>query len=158
MPPATHLAANALLPGSGLIARGHLGIGLGLLAAAGVAACAVALGLAGIPGFEGTGALRALGAYLALGVAAVLGALALERGASIDPAAVRAAHDEAAAAFLRGENPLALAAARRVARLAPQEPGAWGLVALMARAANQPDLAASAERRARELERRAASV
>jgi hypothetical protein len=155
--PAGAIVADALLPGSGLLARGRLGVGVALIAAGALAASALALGLAGVPGFDG-GLVRAAAAYLALGAAAALGGWSLDRGSRIDPTAVRAAHDEAAAAFLRGENPAALAAARRVARLAPQEPGAWDLLALVARAAGDPGTADRAERRARALERRAATV
>lgn len=154
MPGAAPYVANTLLPGSALIARGQLGIGLALLVVAFLALCLAGLALAGVPGFDAAFVARDAGAYLALGLAADLGLWALTRGRRIDPAVVRGIHREAATAYLRNDLPTAMAAATRLTRVAPQEPGAWDLLALMAKAAGQAGVAAKATHRARAIERR----
>jgi hypothetical protein len=66
----------------------------------------------------------------------------------LDPALVRDLHRTAATAYLRGELPAALAAARKLAGAAPAEPGAWQLLALVHDAAGDAAAATQARRRA----------
>jgi hypothetical protein len=145
--------ANALLPGSGLVARGRAGVGLALLTAA--LACASLAALALLDAASGLSLVEALAAYVGLALVAELGLAAFERRARLDPGAVRATHRRASSAYLRGEREPALAAARQLTRLAPEEPGSWALLALAARADGREGEAARAERRAAALERHA---
>ncbi len=152
-PSAVNYVANALLPGAALVARGQLAVGLGLLVAALLALCLVALGFAGVPGFDTACIARDALAYAALALAADLGLWALARQPRIDAVAVRGVHREAATAYLRNDLPAAVAAATRLTRIAPGEPGAWDLLALMAKADGKAAIAAKAARHARAIER-----
>ncbi len=145
---------NLLVPGAGLLVAGRVAIGAALLlpailvaAVAGLAAGVLARPLA-VPVLLGC-----LSAWLVL--AAVAGGIWWwwARRCAIDPVHVRALHREAAGAWLRGDGS-ALAAARRLADAAPEEPGAWRLLALIARDQGDVRTGRAAERRAAAIEAR----
>ncbi|GDY13090.1 hypothetical protein LBMAG53_19680 [Planctomycetota bacterium] len=66
----------------------------------------------------------------------------------IDPKLVRTLHAEAARAYLRNEWPAALAAAQQLTVAAPEESGAWTLLAMICKASGDAVGAARAEQRA----------
>jgi hypothetical protein len=153
MPPAARRVLNVLLPGCGLVLRGRLTAGMPLLVAAlALATLALIALLAPLPGFDAGFALWALAGYLGFGAVAAAALWAWERGAQLDPAAVRAIHHRLASAYLRGDHPAARAAADELVRAAAREPGAWSLLALTAGAAGDAATAARARRRAQSLE------
>ena len=90
------------------------------------------------------------------GIGIVCAALALaaalarwdRRRRRIDPRQIRALHGEAARAYLRSEWPAALAAAQQLTVAAPEEPGAWTLLAMICKASGDAVGAARAEQRA----------
>jgi hypothetical protein len=150
-------AANLLLPGSGLVVHGRPWLGSLLLAAAACTWCLAALAQIGIPGYDG-GMLRGVVAYGLLAALAELMLSISRRRPSIDSAALREGHRQTCAAYLRGELPAALHAARSLTRLAADEPGSWRLLALVAGAQDHQAAhlaeARRAQARARSLEDR----
>ena len=145
---------NLLVPGAGLVVAGRLTIGVVLLlptvlvvAVAGLAAGILVRPLA-VPVLFGC-----LAAWSILAVISGLVWWWWARRCRIDPVRVRLLHREAAGAWLRGEA-TALAAARRLAAAAPEEPGAWRLLALIARDQGEPATVRAAERRAAAIEAR----
>jgi hypothetical protein len=148
-------ALNTALPGAGLVLRARLGVGLALLLPA------LALLSVGVLGFG----LRDDPAALLEGAAALVAYLGCSLLAAIawwwdglhrpvDGAAVLALHHQAASAYLKDQLPAAEEAARRLTRLLPEEPGAWRLLELVARARGEAGVAAGAGQRARRLDNR----
>ncbi len=145
MPRGASLFVNALLPGSVLLFRGAPVTGTALLAGAVLALTAVALGpLVTLPGLR-PGGVAAYGMLACL--AAIAGHLNLRPPA--DAGTMRRLHATAAAAWLRNDHAVAMAASRELVRIATAEPGAWRLLGLIA---TDPMVAADARRRAERLE------
>ncbi len=145
---------NAALPGAGLVLRGDLLLGFAFALAAVV--CLAIAGLAaliGAPLLAAHTGMVALIAYLALALAAAFTLRLRWPTPRFDAAAVRARFDVVAHAYLNGRAAEALAEARVLARQAPQEAGAWRLVALTAEAAGDARSTAMARARADALER-----
>jgi hypothetical protein len=135
-------------PGAGLLLRGRLTLGLGLLIPALVLLTAVILsGLMATSAWGSQLRTWLLIGYALLALVAIACHLWLARARVIDPDQVRLLYRQAASAFLVDRPAEALAAAERLAAHAGGEPGAWRLVALVADAAGEPARAARARRR-----------
>jgi hypothetical protein len=144
------ILANSLVPGLALMTHGRLVGGLALLvpALAGLSLWVVVAGPAGQPSAWQAGLAGVL-IYLGCALAAALAWWRIAAHAPPDPAQVRALHRVVAAHYLRGEWPAALPAARRLARLAADEPGAWRMLELVAHGAGDARTARQAAARAR---------
>lgn len=143
---------NLLLPGSGLLVRGRLLPGLILLAPVPLlAALLLGAGIVAAPPVAAPIRLAVCSAWALLALLAALVWWWTARRTRFDPAAVRAAHRQACAAWLQGRPEQALTGAQELVRLAPEEAGAWGFLALVGESAGQPALAERARRRERRL-------
>jgi hypothetical protein len=149
----TLLMLNCLIPGSGLVLRRRLILGLSLLLPALALVSIAIIGL--IDRDRPTGQVQGAIALLAYLGCSVLGALAwwwCERVPRIDPARVHELYRAAAAAFLGDRLAEADQAARRLTRLLPHEAGSWRLLELVARARGSATQATAAGQRAKRLE------
>ena len=150
-------ALNLVLPGSGLVMRDRLLLGLPLLV---IAACAVvvliAAGLIATPGFATELRWGAVAVYLATAAAAGGLWFALERRRRWNDARVVELHRAAAAAYLTDDLATATTRARELVRASGGSAGAWELVAMTAEAAGHRQQAARARRHARQAAERAA--
>lgn len=130
------ILANTLLPGSGLVVVGRLISGLvGLLGALVAGAVWLMAPLVTTGVFTGKVRIWAMLCYAGLALLATAWLAFCQRPRRYDEQAVRQEFLKAATAHLRNEPGPALAAARRLVRLAPHLPGAWRLLEMMATAA-----------------------
>lgn len=148
-------ALNVALPGAGLLIDGQLAAGL-LLLVPSIIVLALTLGVLGL--FTTAAAVPIIGVF-----AAVYAVLALIAGGwwwrclrrrRYDPHQVRLLHREACAAWLQGRATEALAKARGLVAIAPEEPGAWRFLALVAGDAGDTTTARRAEARAQSIDER----
>lgn len=144
---------NTLIPGAGVMLR-HAGLWLMgplVVGVGGLSLVAVALAT---PGSHDTAMAGWLGlAAWAVAAAVATGAWAvLEQPSSRDLSAIQPLFREVAAAYLGGRLPQAEQAARRLARLAAGEPGAWRLLAMVLRAQGRTAAAGRLDRRAARLD------
>jgi len=140
---------NLALPGAGLLLRGRLTLGLGFLLPGlfmlsgwmlmHVAATSTALA---------NWRLALGGTYLLLAAAATVVHAILLRERVVDTELVSSLHRQIATAHLNNRHPEALADARRLTTVAPKEPGAWRLLALVAEGAGETKMAVKARTRA----------
>ena len=149
------MVLNLALPGAGLVVRGHLALGIALVLPAllTLAVAALAAGILVRP-LAFSVVTTCLGIWATLSVIAATLWWRQDQREHLDPVAVRAIHREAAAAWLKEQPAEALAAARRLVVAAPEEPGAWQLLARIAQDAGDPTLARRAARRAATIEAR----
>ena len=146
---------NALLPGAGLLLRSRPVAGAAFLVPALLCLSAGAQAL--VEGDDPAAwqrALAAAGLWALLAIGASVALWRSERVRPLDGALVRSLHRDAAKAFLAGDHAAATAAAERLVRAAPAEPGAWRLLELTATAAGRTRQAAGAGGRAGALEDR----
>lgn len=147
MPPGTWL--NLAIPGAGLLVRGRLGLGLGLILPAMFALSAFVLAHLVVTSTAlGGWRFGLLAVYLLLAGIATAAHATLLRERAVDGDALRALFRQVGAAHLTDRHAEALAAAQRLAALAPKEPGAWRLLAQVAEGAGDAGVAARARRRA----------
>ncbi|MHC5068762.1 MAG: hypothetical protein ACYTF0_09265 [Planctomycetota bacterium] len=143
---------NAGLPGSGLIVRDHMISGLFLLILALLClGVSLAAGLLATPAFAADLRLAAISGYGASALIAIILWLIWERAIVHDLEAVMPLSRTVTSALLCGQGREALSDAKRLCRLAADQPGAWLLLARCAQAAEQPGLAHRANKRAERL-------
>ncbi len=153
-----HLWLNLPLPGAGLILSGRVWTGVAAAIPA-LFAATLAVGAA-LVAAESLRPRVLLGCALAYaGLAALtLAAHALAaRRPPLDEGRMRELHRVAAQAFLTDRHGDAVTAARELTTIAPHEPGAWRLLAMVASAAGQTAVATRAGRRAERIDRDRAS-
>lgn len=153
--PTALIPLNALLPGAGLLLRSRAAAGVAFLIPA--LLCLSAGAQAVVEGDDAAAWQRALAAtalWAGLAIGASIVRWRCERVRPLDGALVRRLHGDAARAFLAGDHAAATAAAERLVRAAPAEPGAWRLLELTAAAAGRVRQAAGAGGRAGALEDR----
>jgi hypothetical protein len=149
----TALILNTVLPGAGVALR-HPGLWAAVPLAVGVGGVSLLVVALVAPGTHAAvmtgwaGLLAYLAAVLVAGIAWML----LEQPSSRDLAAIQPLFREVAAAYLGGRLPQAEQAARRLARLAAGEPGAWRLLAMVLRAEGRTAAAERLDRRAARLD------
>jgi hypothetical protein len=150
-----HLALilNTVLPGTGLLLRrpGLLPAVPAVVGAAGLSLVALAWWTSGSTTTLAAGWIG-LAAWSAAAVAAAAGWMVQERPSSRDLAAIQPLFREIAGLYLRHELPAAERTARRLVALATGEPGAWRLLAMIARAQGDRRLAERSERAAARLD------
>ncbi len=148
---------NALLPGSGLVARDRLACGLPLLVLT-----VLILGLWPLTGLLATATLASrlrLGLALAYGILALVASLAWwlwEHPRPMQPRLAAELSRAASRAYLRGELDEAWRLAIQLCRCARDIPGAWQLRHLIATARKDQRAAAVAQRRWQRLQERLA--
>jgi hypothetical protein len=141
------------LPGSSLVLRGRLWLGASLLLPSLLLLVLMALApVLATSQFAGPFIGTLLVAYLLLATIAAIVSIGLGRPAKIDEARVLVLHRQAAAAYLTGDFAAALASARGLTAEARSLPGAWRLLALVAKAAGDQALAGKAQRTLKKLE------
>jgi hypothetical protein len=149
------LVLNSVLPGTGLALDGQVVPGLALLLPALACLSAILLSPWSADPDAWRLGLGATAAFLALSAGASTALWWRERRSRCDPALVQRLFREAAARYLRSEWAEAEVAARRLTRAAPEEPGAWRVLELVARGRGATRLATIAGSRAQRLDNRA---
>ena len=144
---------NLAIPGAGLLVRGRLVLGLGLILPALLVVSAFILAhVMATSTVLGSWRLSLLAAYVLLAGVATITHAVLLRARSVDVQAVQALFRSVAAAHLTARHAEALAGAHRLTVLAGTEPGAWRLLVQVAEAAGETRVAMKARRRAERLE------
>lgn len=148
------LVLNAVLPGTALALDGHVIPGLALLLPALACLSAALLSPWSADPEAWRLGLGATAAFLALSAASSASLWWRERRGRLDPVLIRRLFRETATRYLRNELTDAEIAARRLIQAAPEEPGAWRVLELVARERGAIRLATIAGSRAQALDNR----
>jgi hypothetical protein len=150
--PAQEMWLNLALPGSALVVRGQLGLGLAILMPALLCAALAALSpMVAESGFALAVSGVAVAVYLTFGLGASVLYGMYFRPKPWDAERVRELHRAAAEAYLKNDPHDALSAALELVDMAPGEIGAWRLLALVAEAADDKRSLRRAERTVKRL-------
>jgi len=144
---------NVAIPGAGLLLRGRLVLGLGLIVPALlVVSAAILAQVVATSAVLGSWRLSLLAVYVLLATVATITHALLLRERPVDAQAVQALFSSVAAAHLNARHAEAVAGAQRLVALAGAEPGAWRLLSQVSEAAGNKRVAAKSRRRAERLE------
>lgn len=152
MPRGLAITINALIPGSILLYRGRLALGLILVSLATMVISVMCAGhfLSRPDGQVISGYANC--AYLFIAAIASIGLWWYDRPQITNALTIRQLYQTSAAAWLRDEHDAALRAASALVKHAPNEAGAWHLLAMTAKSVGNHRIATRASQRAHILE------